>query len=32
LGAASAAPHMVAYAAKTKEWVAARMIHVLEPA
>ena len=31
LQAHAAAPHMQAYAAKTKEWTAARMIHVLEP-
>ncbi len=32
LQAHAAAPHMAAYAAKTKEWVASRVIHVLQPA
>jgi quinol monooxygenase YgiN len=32
LKAHSAAPHMVAYAAKTKDWVASRAIHILSPA
>ncbi len=32
LAAHAAAPHMAAYAAKTKEWIASRVIHVLEPA
>ena len=32
LKAHAAAPHMAAYGAKTKEWVADRVIHVLEPA
>ena len=32
LAAHAVAPHMKAYAAKTKEWVATRAIHVLEPA
>lgn len=32
LAAHAAAPHMAAYAAKTKEWVASRVIHVLAPA
>jgi quinol monooxygenase YgiN len=32
LKAHAAAPHMAAYSAKTKEWLAERMIHVLEPA
>ena len=31
LQAHSAAPHMQAFGAKIKEWVAARVIHVLEP-
>ncbi len=31
LKAHSAAPHMVAYGAKTKEMVASRVIHILEP-
>jgi quinol monooxygenase YgiN len=31
LGAHSRAPHMAAYAAKTKDMVASRVIHVLEP-
>lgn len=31
LKAHAAAPHMAAYGAKTKEWVADRVIHVLEP-
>ncbi len=31
LAAHAAAPHMAAYAAKTKEWIASRVIHVLEP-
>lgn len=32
LKAHSAAPHMVAYSARTKELVAARAIHILSPA
>jgi quinol monooxygenase YgiN len=32
LKAHAVAPHMKAYAAKTKEWIASRAIHVLEPA
>jgi quinol monooxygenase YgiN len=32
LKAHAAAPHMAAYSAKTKDWVAERLIHVLEPA
>ena len=32
LAAHAAAPHMAAYAAKTKEWIASRVIHVLAPA
>ena len=32
LKAHAASPHMAAYSAKTKEWVAGRMIHILEPA
>ncbi|RAI58675.1 putative quinol monooxygenase [Roseicella frigidaeris] len=32
LAAHAAAPHMAAYAAKTKELIASRVIHVLEPA
>jgi quinol monooxygenase YgiN len=32
LAAHAVAPHMKAYAAKTKEWIASRAIHVLEPA
>ncbi len=31
LQAHAAAPHMAAYGAKTKEWTASRMIHVLQP-
>ena len=31
LQAHAAAPHMAAYGAKTKEMVASRMIHILEP-
>jgi len=31
LQAHAVAPHMVAYGAKTKEWGAGRVIHVLEP-
>jgi quinol monooxygenase YgiN len=31
LKAHAAAPHMVAYAAKTKEMIASRVIHVLSP-
>ncbi len=31
LKAHAAAPHMVAYAAKTKEMIAARLIHILSP-
>lgn len=31
LKAHAAAPHMAAYAGNTKEWVAGRVIHVLEP-
>lgn len=32
LKAHAAAPHMAAYAAKTKEMVASRLIHILSPA
>jgi quinol monooxygenase YgiN len=32
LKAHAVAPHMKAYAAKTKDWIASRAIHVLEPA
>lgn len=32
LGAHAAAPHMVAYGAKTREMVASRVIHILAPA
>jgi len=32
LKAHAAAPHMVAYAAKTKELIASRVIHILAPA
>jgi quinol monooxygenase YgiN len=32
LKAHAAAPHMVAYGAKTKEFVANRVIHILSPA
>jgi quinol monooxygenase YgiN len=32
LKAHAAAPHMVAYAAKTKDMIASRVIHVLSPA
>ncbi len=32
LKAHAAAPHMAAYAAKTKELIASRVIHVLSPA
>ena len=32
LAAHAAAPHMAAYAARTKEMIASRVIHVLEPA
>jgi quinol monooxygenase YgiN len=32
LQAHGASAHMVAYAAKVKDWTASRMIHVLEPA
>jgi quinol monooxygenase YgiN len=32
LKAHAAAPHMKAYGAKTKDWIAERAIHVLEPA
>lgn len=32
LAAHAAAPHMAAYAAKTREMIASRVIHVLEPA
>lgn len=32
LQAHAVAPHMKAYAAKVKDWTAARAIHVLEPA
>ena len=31
LKAHAASPHMAAYAAKTKEWIANRVIHVLAP-
>jgi quinol monooxygenase YgiN len=32
LKAHAAAPHMAAYAAKTKEFIASRAIHILSPA
>lgn len=32
LKAHAAAPHMAAYAAKTKEFIASRVIHILQPA
>ena len=32
LKAHAAAPHMAAYGAKTKEWIASRIIHILSPA
>ena len=32
LKAHAAAPHMVAYGAKTKEFIASRVIHILQPA
>jgi quinol monooxygenase YgiN len=32
LKAHAAAPHMAAYAAKTKDWIASRVIHILSPA
>jgi quinol monooxygenase YgiN len=32
LKAHAAAPHMAAYAAKTKDFIASRMIHILQPA
>jgi quinol monooxygenase YgiN len=32
LKAHAAAPHMAAYAAKTKDWIASRVVHVLSPA
>jgi len=32
LKAHAAAPHMAAYAAKTKDWIANRAIHILSPA
>ena len=32
LQAHAVAPHMAAYGAKTKEWTASRVIHVLQPA
>jgi quinol monooxygenase YgiN len=32
LKAHAAAPHMAAYAAKVKDWIATRTIHVLSPA
>ncbi len=31
LKAHAAAPHMAAYAARTKEWIASRVVHVLSP-
>ena len=31
LKAHAASPHMAAYAAKTKDWIANRVIHVLQP-
>jgi quinol monooxygenase YgiN len=31
LKAHAAAPHMAAYGAKTKEWIASRVIHILSP-
>ncbi|HET6184185.1 MAG TPA: putative quinol monooxygenase [Acetobacteraceae bacterium] len=32
LAAHAASPHMKEYGAKTKDWIASRVIHVLEPA
>lgn len=32
LKAHAAAPHMAAYGAKTREWIASRVIHILSPA
>ena len=32
LKAHAAAPHMAAYAAKTKEYIASRAVHILQPA
>ncbi len=32
LKAHAAAPHMAAYAGRTKEWIASRVVHVLSPA
>jgi quinol monooxygenase YgiN len=32
LKAHAASPHMAAYGAKTKDWVASRVIHILSPA
>ncbi len=32
LAAHAASPHMATYAAKTKDWIASRVIHVLAPA
>jgi quinol monooxygenase YgiN len=31
LKAHAASPHMAAYAAKTKDWIASRVVHVLAP-
>jgi quinol monooxygenase YgiN len=31
LKAHAAAPHMAAYGARTKEWIASRVIHILSP-
>jgi len=31
LRAHGASPHMAAYAAKTRDWIASRVIHVLQP-
>jgi quinol monooxygenase YgiN len=31
LGAHAAAPHMAAYAGKTREFIASRVIHILQP-
>jgi quinol monooxygenase YgiN len=32
LKAHAASPHMAAYGAKTKDWIASRVIHILSPA
>lgn len=31
LKAHAAAPHMVSYGARTKEWIASRVIHIMSP-